>query len=588
MKERALRRRFALPYCTIIEWLAATLFLLGNVHSLAENRALVLDFAAPGHDKAAEMQGLFRRPPSEVELVLDASQDEPMQLSLKSYRPFKVGNRTLLDGRALTDSELGAPKQYFRGEIKGVEGSFAFLSIEADGEASLFADSPFTQIKGKITGGVFYRSNSAPAVRTGASSVSWPNNDAVTLPSLSPPEPPSAAQPAHKSRGGARSTTTQTIEMDVAQGWYGWGRSITVPPGQARVGILNRGPGVAVVYVSSDPNFANVDYCGGDRCFIENPVPGEYYVRAYKFDATSADWIPDLPSEASYGFSEELGEGELYLATIAVELDDALYAQMGSVTAITDYLAQLMAYNSATYEKEAYTQLQIGDVILYTNDPYPFTQDSGARLSAVSDYWQENGANVDRSLLMHLSADVNNGGIASLNTLCSLGGGYSVSGVDGLAPADELNINWDGFVTAHELGHNFGAPHTHCFAGLEGNSSPIDGCYVDTFDQNACFQGTAALPGLGALLGGSAGSQNGTIMSYCHVLDGGLSNIARTFGLNHPYGVDAGRVPTLMARITSQVATAAPECLSGFAALPEEEPISSGLPVWLLYQATQQ
>ena len=586
MEERVVRKRFKQLYFTSIQWLSAILLLLANAHSSAENRVMELDFAGSGRDMAVAMQDLFHRPPSVVKLFLDTPQDGPVRLSLKPYQLFKKSRRTLLDGQALTDSELGTPKAYFRGVIEGMNDSFAFLSIDADGEASVFVESPLSQMSGDIANGVFHTSNNAPAARTDASSVSWPNNDVVTLPSISPPEPPSAAKPDAKSLGAASTTTTQTIEMDVAKGWYGWGRSITVPPGQARVGIMNRGPGVAVVYVSSDPNFANVDHCEFERCFIENPEPGEYYVSAYKFDNTDAEWIPDLPSQASYGFSEELSEGELHVATIAIEMDDALYARLGSLAAVNNYLAQLMAYNSAIYEEEANTQLQIGDVILYSSDPYPFTNDSGTRLAAVSDYWRENGANVDRTLLMHLSAEVNNGGIASLNSLCSLGGGYSVSGVDGLGPSGEQSINWDGFVTAHELGHNFGSPHTHCYGGLEGNSSHIDGCYVDLENTSACYQGAATLPGLGALTGGSPGSQNGTIMSYCHLRDGGLSNIAATFGLNHPYGVEADRVSRLMARITSQTAAAAPECLSGFA-VPPEEPISTGLPVWLLYIATE-
>jgi len=97
------------------------------------------------------------------------------------------------------------------------------------------------------------------------------------------------------------------------------------------------------------------------------------------------------------------------------------------------------------------------------------------------------------------------GGIAYLATFCYRDYAQAVSGnLNGFFPTPiESNLpqNWDLVVTAHEWGHNFGAPHTH------GLIPPVDGC---AFGQ--C--GTA---------------ENGTIMSYCHLCPGGLSNIALFF-----------------------------------------------------------
>ena len=59
-------------------------------------------------------------------------------------------------------------------------------------------------------------------------------------------------------------------------------------------------------------------------------------------------------------------------------------------------------------------------------------------------------------------------------------------------------------VIAHELGHNCGTGHTH-----DSYSPPIDGC-----GNGDCSE-----------------ASNGTIMSYCHICSGGLSNIALDF---HP------------------------------------------------------
>ena len=51
-------------------------------------------------------------------------------------------------------------------------------------------------------------------------------------------------------------------------------------------------------------------------------------------------------------------------------------------------------------------------------------------------------------------------------------------------------------------------------------------------------------------------------MSYCHLLSGGFTNIAMTFGTNHPYGVQPGRVPSRMSSHVVSRATSNPSCLT--------------------------
>lgn len=104
-----------------------------------------------------------------------------------------------------------------------------------------------------------------------------------------------------------------------------------------------------------------------------------------------------------------------------------------------------------------------------------------------------------------LSARPLGGGIAYLNAICNPDIAMAVSAnLNGAFPNPLVNNdpqNWDLVVTAHEWGHNFGAPHTH---GL----SPV----VD-----ACGFGDCSL------------AEFGTIMSYCHTCPGGLANIELTF-----------------------------------------------------------
>lgn len=81
-------------------------------------------------------------------------------------------------------------------------------------------------------------------------------------------------------------------------------------------------------------------------------------------------------------------------------------------------------------------------------------------------------------------------------------------------------------MVTHEIGHNFSSPHTHCYSGIGGDNNPVDACWSQ---DSRCWSGTTSLPGVNSLTGGTSGQNNGTIMSYCHQLSGGYSNIALTF-----------------------------------------------------------
>lgn len=190
-----------------------------------------------------------------------------------------------------------------------------------------------------------------------------------------------------------------------------------------------------------------------------------------------------------------------------------------------------------------------------------------------------------RTIAHFLSGKSNGGGVAWVGVLCSdafsydislsgcggmtsvsnYGGAYGYTGtIDGNFQPGNPQPIWDTIAVTHEIGHNFGSPHTHCYANYGGSSSHVDQCWTSA--SAGCYNGTTkTLPGVGSVTGGTAGAGNGTIMSYCHLLSGGYPNIALTFGLDHPYGVLAERVPQRMAAHVASRAASNPSCLAPIA-----------------------
>jgi hypothetical protein len=285
---------------------------------------------------------------------------------------------------------------------------------------------------------------------------------------------------------------------------------------------------------------------------------------------------------------EALPAGQLYEATIAIETDYELYQRFGSTSATGNYIGNLFNYVGGIYELELQTRLKLGNVYLWTTsaDPWVETGSTTCRLYEFGRYWRNNRASVPRTLAHFLSGRSLGGGVAWLDQLCqparsitrSTGcatvgsdfvyGGFGVSanltgtiGTSG-GPA------WDAVVVAHEIGHNFSSPHTHCYGNIGGSSSPVDACW--NLESGAgCWAGGTRLPGVNSLSGGTASGRNGTIMSYCHQHSGGIANIAGTLGLGHLFGVNAARVPNRMASRVAAVASANPSCIPVVSGRPD-------------------
>jgi hypothetical protein len=205
----------------------------------------------------------------------------------------------------------------------------------------------------------------------------------------------------------------------------------------------------------------------------------------------------------------------LYECTVAVETDHQLNQVFGgNLSAESAYVATLLTWVSFRYEEQVGTVLTYPYVQLYTNANDPWTSgDTGAgavnMLFEFQAAWQSNLPN-GAQLGAFLSGASLGGGVAWLPGLCNPPYNFSVSGnLDGTVPfpVSQSPSNWDFMVVSHELGHNFGSPHTHDYC------PPLDECS----------------PGFGQCQTQQTCISNGTLMSYCHLCPGGLGNVAPRF-----------------------------------------------------------
>ena len=274
-----------------------------------------------------------------------------------------------------------------------------------------------------------------------------------------------------------------------------------------------------------------------------------------------------------------------HTARVALESDYEYFQKFDDATAAAEYALDLLAFSSTIYAGELGTDLAVVSVSLWTTAADPWAQTStSCGFYEFGGYWNQHHAGDQRTLAHFLSGKASGGGIAWVGVLCSgafetsgvscagmassgnYGGAYGLTGnLSGTFDPGSPTSMWDIIAVSHEIGHNFGSPHTHCYAGYGGVSEHVDQCATST--STGCYaSGAKTLPGPGSVVGGSPGQHNGTLMSYCHLLSGGYANIELSFGLDHPYGVAPERVPQRMAAHVAARAASYPSCLAPLAA----------------------
>jgi hypothetical protein len=223
--------------------------------------------------------------------------------------------------------------------------------------------------------------------------------------------------------------------------------------------------------------------------------------------------------DQSLGGNLGLGTCTLRECTIALETDWQLNQVFGNdLGAETAYVTTLTTASSDRYEQQISTVFTFPYVMFYTNSNDPWTsQDSGGSsvdvLYELQAAWAGN-VPAGATLAQMLSGASLGGGVAWLDVLCNNEFNFSVCGnINGNTPFPVAvgPLNWDFIVHTHELGHNFDALHTHDYC------PPLDQCAPSGY--------------FGQCQNSQVCTNQGTIMSYCHLCSGGTSNVTTFF---HP------------------------------------------------------
>jgi hypothetical protein len=309
--------------------------------------------------------------------------------------------------------------------------------------------------------------------------------------------------------------------------------------------------------------------------------------RAVPLDAALLGAPPRPPAAAGRAPAAFVPEGALYSSTYAVETDFEYFQLFGNAGTAATYALDLMAFLSTIYVGQVDTAIFVGSVTIRSTAADPWTQTSSlCALFEFGRFWNDNLDAVERTAAVMLSGKSTGGGVAWLGVLCdgefnvnhggscglspnidNYGGAYAfVGSIDGDFDVGNPNqVIWDVVATAHEIGHNFNSPHTHCYFEAVGGDD-VDRCYVNELSNNpdpdtcvgsgdtarwdnsgcACAGSAATYPGIGTTTGGSQGQGGGVIMSYCHLLAGSFTNVSLNFGLGHTRGFQASRVATRM------------------------------------------
>jgi hypothetical protein len=140
------------------------------------------------------------------------------------------------------------------------------------------------------------------------------------------------------------------------------------------------------------------------------------------------------------------------------------------------------------YERDVKVHLKLNYMRLRSGtDPWT-SADTGTALDELQTYWLTPSnamPNTSNDIVHLVSGKGPSGGVAYIAAACNSTYHFGVSQVNGAFNVSNPGGIWDVLVFTHELGHNVGSEHTHCY------NPPLDHCYSG---EQGCYSGPTSLP----------------------------------------------------------------------------------------------
>jgi cysteine-rich repeat protein len=189
---------------------------------------------------------------------------------------------------------------------------------------------------------------------------------------------------------------------------------------------------------------------------------------------------------------------ERYKIRMLVDVGNQLYNGPfgGDSGYAATYIGEMMAGVSALYQRDVKLVPELLTVVVWTTlEPF----DGGTSSAQLNLYTSYNYNRFAPRDLAHYVTNKGYGGRAWLDALCTGQYENGVSNISGAYSFPTGGYVFDINIVAHEIGHNLGADHTHCFFPPLDHCANESGCYTGPIEQSV-----------------------GETMSYCSSIDMGF------------------------------------------------------------------
>lgn len=157
------------------------------------------------------------------------------------------------------------------------------------------------------------------------------------------------------------------------------------------------------------------------------------------------------------GRSAGRGRDWLTVCQIAFDSDSAFYEHVGSSqAAVVSAIEEVLNGVDLIFTRDVLITYELTDIIIRpdaTEDPYAGFESGHEMFFAFQDHWNENYSSISRDTAHFVTGNATDvGGIAYVGAICNLEWAYGMT-LGTLDPERTIGV------MAHELGHNWNAPH---------------------------------------------------------------------------------------------------------------------------------